>query len=153
LYVLALGCATPRPSVSALPEIPPPRDLELVIGPAPQHKIPAGLDRYEDIPIDPGTCPGKPAGILVSEGRYADGLVCKLERDRLGEEAGALRRLRQEENAAAQAAEFQYRVRVRDLEAHASQAERVATMRLWIGIAIGAGGMLAATWAGARAAR
>lgn len=113
--------------------------------------MPTGLDRYEDIPIDPGACPGKPAGILVSEAVYADTIVCKLERDRLHEEGAALRRLRQEENAAAQAAEIQYRVRVREVEKQLASAERLATMRLWVGIAIGAGGMLAATWASARA--
>lgn len=133
--------------------MPPARDLEQVIGPAPDFMIPAGLPRYEDIPIDRGDCPGKPEGILLSEGAYADVLICKLERDRLLVEGKALRRLRQAETAAALDAERKYRERIVTSERELVSAERRAAMRLWLGIAIGAGGMLAATWAGTRAAK
>ena len=153
LYVLALGCASSRPALVMLPTIPMPRDVEAVLGPAPEHKIPGGLKRYPDVPIDPGDCPGKPEGILVSEAVYADSLVCKLTRDRLEEEGRALRQLRAQENFAAQQAEQKYRERISELERSLVDAERRASVRLWIGIAVGAGGMLAATWAGSRATR
>lgn len=141
---LALGCAgaPARP-----PELPPQTDVETLIGPRPPiPAVPEGLPGGRDRNIDDGQCKGLPAGIWVSERKYAERIAAIAERDRLRTEVEAYRKLRRQELSA-----------MLDFEAAArvvlDEAETRAERRLWIGVLVGVGVTLAGGWLATQAVR
>jgi hypothetical protein len=76
----------------------------------------------------------------VSERRFVERIAAVAERDRLRSEVGAYKKLRLVERDAAEQLE-------RDARQSLGQAARRAEVRLWIGIAVGAGTILLSGWA------
>lgn len=135
--VAFVACASAPPPHA----LPPPTDVESLIGPAPPlPPIPDTLADGKDRPVNDGVCKGLPAGIWVSERRFAERVVATAERNRLRSEVDAYKRLRGVEREAFLDLQQAYR---QDLGA----SDRRVEARLWIGIAIGAGLVLASSWA------
>lgn len=144
VVIAAIGCATASPPP---PTLPPATDLDSLLPPAPPlPALPSDLPDGPTTSIDVGQCRDLPAGFWVSERSYAVlvGKAAELEQRRV--EATALRNLRVVERGAAMELERAYRDRLTD-------AERSARWRLWVGIAVGAGVVLAGAWAAGQVAR
>lgn len=150
---LALACAAPvrRPDPPLVPE--PLRFERLAPAATPPARPPANLERYDDEPIDAGRCPGLPAGILVSDARYAEGIAVLSERNRLRAEAAALRTLASTTHDQAEALTRLLRERERLHAETEDRLERDGRLRGWLGLAVGAGAVLLGGWAVGRVAR
>ena len=155
VFYVTAACATARPA-------PPPPvlspavevgDLLAQLPPPTPLVVPQNLPRYPDTPVRTGRCPGLPPGILVSEPVYAELHNNLAQAVRIRREAEVLLRLRVEERAAAEdllAAQRDYQV---SLEHELARATRWGWWRLGVGVAVGAGAMLAASWAAGRVRR
>ncbi len=133
---LAASCASAPPP----PGLPPPTDVESLITPRPPlPEIPAGLPDGADRNVGAAQCKGLPAGFWVSERRFVERIAAVAERDRLRSEVGAYRKLRIIERDAAEQLD-------RDGRHALGMANRRAEMRLWLGIMVGAGAILAGAW-------
>ena len=152
-FLLSGACATPPP-------VPPPPllstavDIERLVPPPP---APAPgrdqLERYPNIPIDEGVCPGKPAGVLVSDGKFSDLVEMAIDRNRLLITTKVYRELRSKEWESFRRVEQIHLEYITQLEHERQRQLRLAPWRLWGGFALGAGVMLAASWAAGRAQR
>lgn len=127
-------------------------DVEALLDPPPERPvIPPGVQKYDEIPIKKGQCPGLPAGTLVSDYDMAQTIVLFQERERFAAEAAAYRKLRGEERAACESLLAAQRDELVGKEAELRQALRWGQWKLWMGLGIGAATMFAATWAAGRA--
>jgi hypothetical protein len=136
--LLAVGCATAPPVLTLAPS--PGRDA-LLEPRVPSPEPPPGLlTDGPDRPIKDGQCKGLPAGMWMSERKFQLRTAAILERNRLRTDVETLRQLAIDERAAA--VEFESACRRRALD-----ADRRAELRLWVGILIGAGAVLAGGWA------
>jgi hypothetical protein len=136
-FALVLGCASAPPP----PGLPPPTDLDSLLGPRPPlPPIPPGLLGGSDRVVSSGECKGLPAGLWVSQQKFAERIAAVAERDRLRVTTEAYRKLRIVERDAAEQLE-------RDARQALAEAGRQAETRLWLGIAVGAGSILAGAWA------
>jgi hypothetical protein len=146
LTLLAAACAaTPR---APAPPLPRPLDYEKLAPPAPPPvEVSADLPRFPDIPIDEGDCLERPAGILVSEGVYADLQEARIDRGRQAAAAKTCREVRRAESAEFQAAEAAYLARVAEFDRQLARERRLGTLKLWGGFAGGVALFLVSTWA------
>jgi ElaB/YqjD/DUF883 family membrane-anchored ribosome-binding protein len=132
LTVALGGCASAAPP----PSLPPPTDIEeLVGGRPPLPDIPRGLADGPDRNVTNGQCKGLPAGLWVSERKFAERIAAVAERDRLRREVDAYVKLHRLEREIAEQLE-------RDSRQALGMADRRAETRLWIGIGVGAAAIL-----------
>jgi hypothetical protein len=131
------SCATGTPP----PGLPPPTDVDSLLTPRPPlPDIPAGLPDGADRSVSAAQCKGLPAGLWVSERKFAERIAAVAERDRLRSEVGAYKKLRVIERDSAEQLERDYRQAL-------GMADRRAEVRFWIGLAVGAGTVLVTGWA------
>jgi hypothetical protein len=70
--------------------LPPPTDVESLIGARPPlPEIPEGLADGPDRSVGPNQCKGLPAGLWVSERKFAERIAAVAERNRLQREVQA----------------------------------------------------------------
>lgn len=146
-----LGCAHSRP-LPPPPVLGPAVDVQkLLPPPAERPVIPPDVQKFDEIPVSKGQCgPGMPGGTLVSDYDMAQTIVLFLERERYEAEAKAYEKLRNEERWACESILAAQRDELVSKEAELRSAIRWGNLKLYFGIAIGAGTMLAATWAAGR---
>lgn len=152
--LLTLACASaPRP-IPIRPLVPPSMDVSVLAPPEPLPiKIPDDVPNFPDQAINDGQCPGMPGGILLSERRYAESIEIESERNRLRVEGRAMRELDGKKSRAIEDLNELLRRSERDHAAHEDALERKATIRLWLGVAAGAGAVLLGGWAVSKVAR
>lgn len=151
LALLFVGCAHPRP-LPPPPVLGPAVDVEkLLPSPAERPVIPSDIQKYDEIQVSKGQCgPGMPGGTLVSDYDMVQTIILFQERERYEAEAKAYQKLRNEERAACESLLSAQRDELVGKEAELRDAIRWGNWKLYIGIAIGAGTMFAATWAAGR---
>jgi hypothetical protein len=121
--------------------LPPPTDVESLIGARPPlPEIPEGLADGPDRSVGPNQCKGLPAGLWVSERKFAERIAAVAERNRLQREVQAYVKLHRLEREIAEDLDRGYRQAL-------GQADRRAERRLWYGILAGAGVVLVTGWA------
>lgn len=143
----------PRNSVEAL--LPPVKEPQLNLDSLPDFEAVSVDDKAELCYPLKGTatkpaCEPVPAGILVSERTYAEGIVTASEARRYSVEVATLRKLRESEWAAIQKAEEAYQDTVADLQ---TEIIRLETRSWWerhvfsLGLVLGAATTVALTFA------
>jgi hypothetical protein len=144
VMAVAVGCTTVPP----VPTLAPTLMADALLEPRQTSPDPA-LGLLPDGPdrnISPGQCKGLPAGIWVSERTHQLRTDAVIERNRLRVDYETLRKLAIDNRAAAIDLERASRER-------AIAADRRAELRLWLGIAAGAGAVLVGAWVSGQVAR